>query len=211
MKRSAIVLLIAVLAVTPCLFSQARAGAMLGVKGGLTVSDLWGEDSGGADMKVGFLGGASFTYMFSENMGIQPEFLFHRKGIKENFLGVEITWDLDYIEIPVLFKIVIPTQGAVTPGFIFGPALAFNINSTLKGEYLGQTAEEDAGDITSDMDLGFVLGLNIGFDAGAAEILFDLRYTLGFMTIDEEGEAAIRNSAVSFMAGVAFPLGGAAE
>jgi len=207
MKRLAIAVLIAVLAVTPCLFSHARAGAALGVKGGLTVSSWWGEDTAGEDMKAGFLGGAYFTYMFNDKFGIQPEFLYHRKGIKEEFLGVELTWNLDYIEIPILFKIVIPTESAVTPGFIVGPALAFNVNSTVKGEYLGQSAEEDASDITSDMDLGFVLGLNVGFDIGSAEILFDLRYTLGFMTIDDEGDASVRNAAFSFMAGVAFPLG----
>ena len=208
MKRSAIVAIIALLAFTPCLLTRAEAGTMIGIKGGLTVSDLWGEDSGGGDMKVGFLGGASFTYMFNENVGIQPEFLFHRKGIKENFLGVEITWNLDYVEIPILFKLAIPTEGSITPSFIVGPALAFNINSTLKGEYLGQTAEEDASEITSDMDFGAVLGFNVGFDAGSVTVIFDARYTLGFMSIDKEGDAEVRNSAFSFMAGVAFPIGG---
>ena len=209
MKRSAIVLLVAVLAVTPVLFSHARAGALIGIKGGLTVSDLWGEDSGGADMKAGFLGGAFLTYMFTETFGIQPELLYHRKGVKEDFYGIDITWQLDYLEFPILFKVAIPTESSVSPGFVIGPAFGYNLDSTLKGEYLGQTAEEDAGDITSDMDVGVVMGLNVNFDIGSAEILFDLRYTLGMMTIDQEGEAAIRNSAVSFMAGVAFPIGSA--
>ena len=209
MKRSATILLVAVLAVTALLFAQARAGALIGVKGGLTVSDMWGEDSGGADMKTGFLGGAFLTYMFTETFGIQPEILYHRKGIKEDFLGIDITWQLDYLEFPILFKVAIPTESSVSPGFVIGPAFGYNLNSTLKGEFGGESAEEDAGDITSDMDVGVVLGLNVNFDIGSAEILFDLRYTLGMMTIDDEGEMAVRNSAVSFMAGVAFPLGSA--
>lgn len=207
MKSTTILALIAVLSIAPCLSVHARAEAAFGVKGGLTVSNWWGEDTAGEDMKAGFLGGVSLGHMFSDVFGFQTEILFHRKGIKDEYRGIDLTWNLDYLEIPILFKWVIPTQSAVSPGFIFGPALAFNLDSTLKGEYGGDTAEEDASDITSDIDLGVVLGMNIGFDTGSAVIIFDLRYTLGFMEVLDSGDAAIHNGAISFMAGVSFPLG----
>jgi hypothetical protein len=205
MKRSSAIVLIVMLAAAPCPFSRARAE--FGVMGGLTVSNWWGEDTSGEEMKAAFLGGVTLRHMFSDVFGFQTEILFHRKGTKDEYLGVELTWDLDYLEIPMLFKWVIPTGNVVSPGVIFGPALAFNIDSTLKGEYDGDTAEEDVSDIISDIDLGVVLGLNIGFDTGSAVIVLDLRYTLGFMTIDDSGDAAVRNGAITFMAGVAFPLG----
>ncbi len=91
-------------------------------------------------------------------------------------------------------------------GFIFGPALAFNLDSTLKGENDGKSGEEDVSDIISDMDLGVVAGMNVGFDAGSAVIIFDMRYTLGFIEVLDPGDAAIRNGAISFMMGVSFPL-----
>ena len=214
MKHSTTILLIAVLAATPVLFSHAHADVLIGVKGGLTASDWWGKDAGGPDMKLGFLGGVFFTYMTHEsfllfnNFGIQSELLYHRKGVKEAYMGVDIAWTLDYLEIPFLFKAEIPPTSSISTGFLLiGPAFAFNISSKMKAEYLGESVEEDAGDITSNMDIGLVLGLNVNFDIASIELVLDLRYTLGIMTIDDAGDAAVRNSALSFMAGVALPFG----
>ncbi len=209
MKRTAIVVLVALLAVSLCFYTHARAGGVIGIKGGAAITNWWGEDSEGWDMKFGFLGGVSFAYMFTETMGIQPELLFHRKGTTDTEGSVDITWNLDYIEIPILFKVAFPTEGTIVPSFILGPALAFNLDSTLKGEEGGLEVEVDMSDITSSMDLGLVGGFNIDFDVGSVIIVLDLRYTLGLMTIDEEGEASVKNNSFSFMAGVALPLGAA--
>jgi hypothetical protein len=209
MKRTAIVALVAVVVSSLCFCGYALADGAIGVKGGGTITNWWGEDSGGADMKFGFLGGANFSYMFTEVLGVQPEILFHRKGMTEEYLGVDITWNLDYIEIPLLMKMAFPTESTIRPSFILGPALAFNMDSTIKGEYGGVEEEEDASDITSGTDVGFVGGFNIDFDVGSAIINVDLRGTLGLMTIDEDGEASVKNSAFSFMLGVMYPLGGA--
>ncbi len=97
-------MLIAVLFITPCLFVHAHAGAALGVKGGMNVSGWWGEDTEDEYMKAGFLGGLSFSYMHSDVFGIQAEILFHRKGVKDKFMSVDIVWNLDYLEIPMLLK-----------------------------------------------------------------------------------------------------------
>ncbi len=209
MKRTAIVSFIAVMVTGLCFCGYALAGGAIGVKGGGTITNWWGEDAGGEDTKFGFLGGASFSYMFTEVLGVQPEILFHRKGIKEEYMGVDITWNLDYVEIPLLMRVSIPTESIVKPGFILGPALAFNTDSTIKGEYGGLSAEEDMSDITSSTDIGFVGGFDIDFDVGSVIINLDLRGTLGLLTIDEEGEDSVNNTAFSFMLGVMYPFGAA--
>ena len=216
MKLSTTILLITVLVTTPALFSHAHAEALIGVKGGLTVSNWWGSDAGGPDMKAGFVGGAFFAYMthdkFSflsfKNIGIQSELLFHRKGVKEVYYDVGISWDLDYLEIPLLVKAEIPPLSKISKGYLLiGPAFAFTLSSKMKAEYLGESAEEDVGDITSNMDIGLVLGLSVNFDIASTVLVLDLRYTLGMMTIDEGGGAEVRNGALSFTAGMGLPFG----
>jgi hypothetical protein len=214
MKGSITILLVAVLIATPVLFSNACAEGLIGVKGGLTVSDWWGKDSGGPDMKGGFVGGVFFTHMLNtklllfENIGIQPELLFHRKGVKEVYMDIELTWTLDYLEIPILFKAEIPPTASSSKGYLLiGPAFAYNLNSKIRAEYLGESDEEDAGDLTKSMDIGFVLGLSASFDMGSFDLLFDLRYTLGLLTIDDEFGETVRNYTISLIVGVALPYG----
>lgn len=215
MKRSIIILLVTVLAFAAAPFSNARAEGAIGVKVGITASDWWGDDAGGPDMKNGLLGGVFFSYMMRtkfllfESFGIQPEILYHRKGAKEIYMGMEMTWNLDYLEIPILAKVEIPPRSSFSRGFLLiGPAFALNLDSTIKVEYLGESAEADAGDITSSMDVGFVLGLNANFDIKSIDLVVDLRYTLGLMTIDESGNDSVRNTALSLLVGVAYPFGG---
>ena len=65
---------------------------------------------------------------------------------------------LDYVEIPVLFKVVIPTEGSkFKPSLFVGPALGFNIDAKIKGEYQGQSAEEDIDSIGKIN--GFFIGI----------------------------------------------------
>lgn len=213
MKHLTVILLIAV-AATLVPFSHARADMFFGVMGGMTSSDWWGDGAGGPDMKGGFLGGAFFTYMthgsflLFENTGYQAELLFHRKGVREGSMGGDATWTLDYLEIPLLFKMEIPPSSSFSKGFLMiGPAFAFNINSKKKVEYLGESVELDVSDSMSDIDIGFVLGLNGNYDIGSLNVVLDLRYTLGLMTIDDAVDGAVRNSALSFMVGVALPYG----
>ena len=216
MKLSTTILLIAVLVTTPALFSHAHAESLIGVKGGLTVSSWWGSDAGGPDMKAGFVGGAFFAYMTHDkfnflsfkNIGIQSELLFHRKGVKDAYYDVGVTWELDYLEIPLLVKAEIPPLSKISKGYLMiGPAFAFTLSSKIKGEYLGETAEVDVDDITSNMDIGLVLGLSVNFDIASAVLVLDLRYTLGMMTIDDAGDEEVRNGAFSFTAGMGLPFG----
>lgn len=211
MKRSAIVIMAAVIVISLYFCGPARAGGVLGIAltGGMNVTNVYGDNAGPTDSKIGFLGGMSFSYMFTERLGVQIEALFHRKGYKQNLLGIDLTWTLDYAEIPVLLKIAFPMESSLSLSFFSGPVLAFNIKSELKAEDGGEEITEDVRDATSPLDLGSVVGVNLGIDAGSAIIILDARYTLGLMTVDDAGEASVKNNSFSFMVGVAFPLGGA--
>ena len=224
MKVTVTILLIAIITGTPVLFSNAYAEKSIGFKGGLTVSNYWGKDSG-QDFKGGIVGGVFFTYMFNtklllfENIGIQPELLYHSKGAKEStqldevqeeFFGIELTETIDYIEIPILCKLEIPPSSSITKGYLLlGPALAYNFHSEYEIEFgSGYTeqqidalerAQEEYYISPRDMDIGFVLGLSADIKIRSIDLVVDFRHTLGLMSTVDDYTA--RNQTISLMFG----------
>ena len=173
----------------------------LGIKGGLNLSTLTGDDVEDAKTKLGFAFGGFYTYQLNEQFAFQPEIFFTMKGAKfeDEIMGYdyEETDYLNYIEVPMLFKMMIPSSSSVMPNLFVGPALAFNISATYKIEVDGDEDDGDIEDINA-MDFGLVFGA--GADLG--KITIDGRYNLGLTNIpDVEGDPKVKNSVISFMLG----------
>jgi hypothetical protein len=179
-------------------FAQMQAG----LKAGLNIANLSGDDVEGSDSKTGFAGGAFFTYQLSSMFAIQPEVYYSMKGAtdKMDFNGatVDLTYTLDYIEIPVLFKLLIPLQGSnIKPSIFAGPSLGINTTAKIKAEYQGESEEEDIEDVKST-DFGLQFGGGIGFPIGKGELGVDIRYILGLSTIDDSAEEAdVKNNVIN--------------
>jgi hypothetical protein len=188
-------------------FAQMQAG----LKAGLNIANLSGDDIDSPDSKTGFAGGAFFTYQFSPMFAIQPEVYYSMKGAtdKMDFNGatVDLTYTLDYIEIPVLFKLLIPLQGSsIKPSIFAGPSLGINTTAKIKAEYQGESEEEDIEDVKST-DLGLQFGGGIGFPVGKGELGVDIRYILGLSTIDDSAEEAdVKNNVINVNLYYAFSL-----
>ena len=100
----------AVLVIVLCLlveenaFSQQRFSA--GVIGGLTASQIDGDDSAGFN-KVGLTGGLKATTFLTDKMDISFEILFSQRGsvdeIDLNNAFVQQKLHLNYVEVPVIF------------------------------------------------------------------------------------------------------------
>lgn len=191
-----------------------------GVKGGMNFSSLRGDDIDlleeqlqvGIGTRVGFAAGGFVSISPHQMFAIQPEFLvFSQKGSSSDLGGVDFHFILDYFDVPILAKLMVPTQSTVTPNFFAGPALSFNLRSKLKAEGGGQSAEidlDEAGLDTKAVDFGFVFGGGLDIDTGMSTLTFDVRYTLGltkvwkFQGLAEDVDA--RNGAFSFMVGYSF-------
>lgn len=179
-------------------FAQMQAG----LKAGVNISNLSGDDAGSPDSKTGFAFGGFFMYQFSPMFAIQPEAYYTMKGATEkmDFSGttVDLTYTLDYIEIPVLFKFLIPIQGSgVRPAIFAGPFLGINTTAKVKAEFDGQSQEEDLTD-TKSTEFGLQFGGGIGFPVGKGELGVDLRYILGLSTIDDSAdEADVKNNVIN--------------
>ncbi len=195
-----------------CLFSTMSFAQMqAGLKAGVNISNLSGDDAGSPDSKTGFAFGGFFMYQFSPMFAIQPEAYYTMKGAtdKMDFQGttVDLTYTLDYIEIPVLFKFLIPIQGSgVKPAIFAGPFLGINTTAKVKAEFDGQSQEDDLTD-TKSTEFGLQFGGGIGFPVGKGELGVDIRYILGLSTIDDSAdEADVKNNVININLYYGFSL-----
>ena len=174
----------------------------IGPKGGLTISSVYGDDSEGSSAKLGFAFGGFVMAALNDNFGIQTEVSWVRKGLTVDAGLVEIDWNLDYVEIPLLLVGMLPTGDLSKIMFYGGPAFAFNVGSDIEGI--------DAGDVTKGSDFGLAVGSGAIFDVGTVGILIDGRVTFGLTSWADEPttDPDIKNYAFQFTAGVSVPLGG---
>lgn len=185
-----------------------------GAKVGLNMAKPYGEDvegmGGGADLyyKMGLCTGGFITLSITEMFALQPEILYTQKGIiwewEENDTTIKWIQNLDYLEIPLLAKLLFPTRGMIKPNLFVGPFIGFNIGAKLKAEIDGSTSPEvDMKDAIKNIELGLVLGGGADLDLAKSGITFDVRYTLGLSTFDEY-ERDIKNAVISLMVGYSF-------
>ncbi|MCC5943742.1 MAG: PorT family protein [Bernardetiaceae bacterium] len=198
---------------------KAQTSLSIGPKLGVSFTNLAGQDvenyesamnnvdtKGRATFVGGIYGQLAFVGMFS----LQPEILYHSKGAKETyFLGnTEVgsqTINLNYIEIPVLFKLRLPLSKKFLPNVFIGPyyATLLNANQTISGNSnnLMVINNFDA----NSSDFGGVIGG--GFDIQAKNVFFtvDARYGIGFSEVVDGFSS--RNNNLTLMTGIGFRLG----
>ena len=169
-----------------------------GVKAGLTISDMWGDDVGATSTRAGFTGGAFLNYRFSQYVSVQPEALFTMKysEVRDGVLGenLKTEYDFGYLEIPVLLKAHITTGGIVSPNLYAGPSLAFKLYGDANGS-----------DLDSDLrsaDFGFAFGG--GLDIGQ-RVNIDARYTLGVVDVfDVPADPEAKTGLFAMTLGIGF-------
>ena len=198
-----------VLIFTSFSFAQMR----IGVKAGLNIANVGGSDADNLfetslDSRTGFNAGLFFMYQFNNLFAIQPEAYYTMKGASTDLMGATLTLKLDYVEIPVLFKVVIPTAGTnLRPSLFVGPAIAFNTAAKVKGEYEGQSAEADIDSFVTSTDFSLIFGGGLGFMVGNNEVGVDVRYSLGLTSWDDEDDPFdVKNNVFSINAYFGFTL-----
>lgn len=180
-----------------------------GLKAGMNIANIHGDDVEDVwDSKIGICAGGFITCSLSGLFAIQPELLFTMKGSKAEEAGNKVTMKLNYLEIPVLVKLSIPTPGIVKPSLFVGPSLAIKLSAKAKVEFAGESEEEDISEELKSTDFGLVFGGGIDFGLGRGKLTVDGRYTLGLATTHEpeegEEEVDMKNGVISIMVGYSF-------
>lgn len=201
------------LVASPPAFALEDSPLSFGPKLGVSFTEFRGVDF--SEFKTGFCGGAFAAYVINDWFTGQVELLYSMKGEKHSFLQL-FTEDhgisLDYIEIPVLAMLTIPTKSRFTPNIFLGPTIGFNVRAEgFRGE-----ESEDIKDIVNVFEAGIAFGGGLNIGVGPGDLTFDVRYVMGLTDIfdlpDDVGEipginsslADASNSVISIMVGYGF-------
>jgi len=207
MKRLIAILAIAVFAGLMALPQPASAGVQFGIKAGGNMARPTGLDAqdplATLKNKVGFNGGLFLAFDFGRVVTVQWEVLYTMKGATYVALDDSFTDKLyaDYIEVPLLLKLKIPTP-IVQPFVFAGPTVGFKLQEKLEsnGEEIPITQ-----DLLKNNDYGAVFGggLNLG-----RNFMVDVRYSLGMQkvisTFEGEVQPDFKNGVWSASIGIAF-------
>jgi opacity protein-like surface antigen len=144
------------------------------------------------------------------HLGIQPELLFVRRGAKGEYEGVILgSWQLNYIELPVLGRVLFPLSGPVSPYIVAGPRLGLLVSAETTD---ANGNVQDSSDETNTFDVGFSAGVGALIQVGSRVMLtIEGRYDQSLMNrLDFDGEEVTndqRHRAFFLMLGVSMGIG----
>jgi hypothetical protein len=151
-------------------------------------------------MKMGMHIGASASIPFSDAMSLKTGALYSMKGASDSEDGIDMTWTLSYIEIPLNLSFAVSDQMHV----MAGPYVGILMDANMKAVYDGTTIMEiDGTDEMAVMDLGINIGA--GFVVTEA-ISINAGYQLGLTSLDEEGDGDAKNTNIHI--GMTYNFGG---
>ena len=165
-------------------------------------------------------GGILVYYPITDSFCIQQEFLYVMKGSRQD-IGIPdqkvktyVEYDINYFEIPIVFRYTFVHLGNFKIYGTFGYAMSLLLNGEVR---IDGTVEVDGAEIYftySDeikgfdiFDYGFVYGLGADFPLLGQDCFFDYRFTIGWNTLDMptfpgEPPAPLRNQNYTFTLGM---------
>jgi hypothetical protein len=182
----------------------------VGPMAGVSFAKFHGSDVGDQKTRTGFAAGGFAELAFHPNFALELQGLYVQKGAKAEADGIEGTFVLDYIEIPLLLKAIYVVEGTtrIAPNVFLGPAVGFKTRCKVKATSGGSTDEETCDNLALDIkstDFSVVFGA--GVDLGPVAV--QGRYDLGLNKLqDVSPEVDVKTSAWIFTAGFRLPIGG---
>lgn len=197
--------------------------AQFGIKGGLGLASVTGDDVKGAKRLAGFQAGVMADFGLNESFSFHPELLYSQKGAKREeeysyFIGGVSTVSnynakarLHYVDLPLLVRAKLAgffVEAGPQVGLLVGQRAQYTtVTNTYSptGTLLASDREDDT-DTSSDdlhkLDVGYVLGLGyhlpLGLEAG-------VRYNGGITKVAKgSADSRVYNSVIQFQLGYLF-------
>lgn len=173
--------------------SKREEGIVLGVKGGLNMSNFMG-DIKDQSMRTSVHLGLLAEIIVSDNFSVQPELLYSGQGSSDKSAPGFRRIKLDYITLPVLGKFGLTDKLS----FEAGPQLGFLVSSKYKTDETNNKIEG-----IKTLDFGLNAGLEYELSNG---VIFQGRYNLGLTDTGITGDSNKRasNSVIQFSIGYLF-------
>jgi long-subunit fatty acid transport protein len=182
---------------------SASAQVQFGAKVGFDLTNFWGSDVEHG-MKPSYQAGLVMEYKFNPNFAIAPEVVFASQGGKFkaldlNFFGLDVsktvTYNTNYINIPVMFKYYVAPAFSID----FGPQLGINVYSKYSIEDVDKAV--DIKDNTKDVDFGLGLGGTYNLTENA---FVQARYTMGMTKVFDGDYNKEKNGNIQIAFGMKF-------
>ena len=207
MKKMRFMLVVAMLAMVTALSAQAQ----LGVKGGLNMSNFYGDDLDDQNMKLGFHVGLTADFEIAYNSAIQTGLILHTKGAKYSASEGEISGDVTvnpmYIQLPLHYAYKLDVSPGTRVVFHAGPYAAYGVGGKTKvSGSLGDASAEVEGDVFGDDGFmkRFDAGLGLGVGAEFGQILLDLGWDMGLVNIADSDNGDFKNQNAYLSVGFRF-------
>ena len=153
-----------------------------GVVGGVALSQLAGSSvTNDFSSRFGFAAGGVLHYKLSDIFGVQPSLLYVMKGATKKVGGIQSTFQLDYIELPVLLRVSFPVSTTVVPYITAGGAVSYNLQAIVTSDAPGVSVQEIS-DIRK-IDYGISAGGGVQMYIANQKFILDARYTFGLSNI----------------------------
>jgi opacity protein-like surface antigen len=180
-------------------FAAAGVNAQVGfgIKGGLNISSLRGDDDEGLKSLIGGNAGFFANIPVSGMISLQPEVLYSLEGAQFDAPS-DPKFLLNFINIPVMFKYSDPS------GFYgeLGPQIGIITSAKLKADGIpDQDLKENL------KSTNFSLGLGAGWNFGP-KVGVGVRYNLGLSNISEDDDDDLKTG--NFSIGIHYSFGGSA-
>jgi hypothetical protein len=167
-------------------------GVSFGVKAGVNIASLTGDDTDDLDGRTSFHVGGAVNIPVSELFAVQPEVVYSAQGFTLSEEGMDITGKLDYINVPILADFTL-AEGFSLQG---GPQVGFNITKEFEADGVSVEIEE-VESVIFEAAVGAQYRLPIG-------LFFQARYVFGISNASSDSDFDIKNSVASVSAGWFF-------
>jgi hypothetical protein len=176
-----------------------------GIKAGISLSQHSGIEERDAEYEVSSemrkaAGAGLFLYLpITRRFGLQQEVMYVQKGSRQDITVdildiptvLHVTYDMDYIEIPVFLKFAWIKRQKTVVYSLAGWALSFKVNDhyMLSGEIddgtesVPVTADSDMSEVEM-FDYSFVYGMGVEFSLMRIPLLVEYRFAIGWNPLE---------------------------
>ena len=149
------------------LITPNQADAQLGIRAGVNMANVSGDNTDGLETNLGFHFGIDYEKAIGESLTFRPGLLYSGKGAKDD--ASDVATNLSYLEIPL--DLVFPLGGGLAVNA--GPYLGFLMSA--------KAADVDVKDAINSLDFG--LNFGVGYDVDPFTV--GLGYGLGLANIND--------------------------
>ncbi|MEO8772941.1 MAG: porin family protein [Gelidibacter sp.] len=205
MKNLFLATIVALLSATTIYAQSDDTTAQFGVKAGVNIASLTGDDVD-VDSRTSFNLGLFMELPISERFSFQPEVLYSGQGytiLKDSNILKDMEYQLSYIQVPLMAKFYL-VKGLYAEA---GPQFGFKVKEkvAVKGSDNDGVIIKPDDSTVKGFDTSVALGTGYKFDNGLS---LSARYTHGLTKIFKENSlvenADVKNSVWQFGVGFSF-------